>query len=117
MKYRLSICIPTLNRAAYISETLNSIVSQINEQVEVVIVDGGSKDGTEEIVKSYQGKFPQIRFFRSEADGSGPSIGGFDRDCNLAVELSQGEYCWLMTDDDLLLPGAIQKILHEIEYE
>lgn len=111
MSFELSICIPTLNRASFIGETLDSIVSQIDEKVEVVIVDGGSKDGTKEIVEGYQARFPQIRFFLSPLSTSGPSNSGFDKDCNLAVELAQGKYCWLMTDDDLLLPGAIQAVL------
>lgn len=115
MNFELSICIPTLNRAAFIGETLDSIVSQIDERVEVVIVDGGSKDGTREIVESYQARFPQIRFCLSPLSTSGPSNSGFDKDCNLAVELSQGRYCWLMTDDDLLLPGAIPDVLRAIQ--
>lgn len=115
MTYRLSICIPTLNRAQYIGETLDSIVSQMTAEVEVVIVDGGSIDGTEEIVKVYQRRFPQIRYIGKNTDASGPSNGGFDRDCNLAVELAQGEYCWLMTDDDLLVEGAIEKLFAEFD--
>lgn len=114
MSFELSICIPTLNRAAFIEETLDSIVPQINEHVEIVIVDGGSKDKTVEIVRRYQKRFPQIRFFNSPAGSSGPSNSGFDRDCNWAVELAQGKYCWLMTDDDLLLPGSIQEVLRVI---
>ena len=115
MNFDLSICIPTLNRATFIGETLDSIVSQIDERTEVVIVDGGSRDGTREIVESYQAKFPQIRYCLSPLSTSGPSNSGFDQDCNLAVELSQGKYCWLMTDDDLLLPGAVREVLEAIK--
>ena len=116
MNFELSICIPTLNRAAFIGETLDSIVSQITDAVEVVIVDGGSKDNTEEIVRGYQEKFPQIRFIHSPGKTSGPSNSGFDMDCNLAVERAVGKYCWLMTDDDLLLAGAIQEVLQNIAH-
>lgn len=116
MNFELSICIPTLNRAVFIGETLDSIVSQITDAIEVVIVDGGSKDNTEVIVRGYQAKFPQIRFFNSPVITSGPSNSGFDKDCNLAVELASGKYCWLMTDDDLLLPGAVQEVLQNIAH-
>jgi len=115
--YRLSICIPTLNRGKYIGETLESIVSQLVDGVEVVIVDGGSTDNTEEIVSIYQQTYPDIRYIKKETKGKTPSNEGFDSDCNLAVELAEGKYCWLMTDDDLLMPGAIKKILHESEKE
>lgn len=115
MKYRLSICIPTLNRGSYIGETLESIVSQWEAGIEVVIVDGGSIDDTEQIVKSFQQRFPDIRYVRNDASGKKPSNEGFDRDCAQAVEMAGGDYCWLMTDDDLLKPGAIRKILAEID--
>ncbi|PKO48632.1 MAG: glycosyltransferase family 2 protein [Betaproteobacteria bacterium HGW-Betaproteobacteria-4] len=115
MKYRLSICIPTLNRGYYIGETLESIVSQWEDGVEVVIVDGGSTDNTEEVVNSYQKRFPDIRYVKKDSSGMKPSNEGFDRDCDQSVVLADGEYCWLMTDDDLLKPGALRKILSSVE--
>ena len=115
MKNRLSICIPTLNRGSYIGQTLDSIVCQIEAGVEVVIVDGGSVDETEKIVKQYQEIFPSICYVKKATADKSPSNEGFDRDCNYAVERASGDYCWLMTDDDLLKPGAIKKILIEIQ--
>lgn len=113
MNYKLSICIPTLNRGDYIDETLTSIVSQLEDEVEIVIVDGGSTDNTEQVVNSYKEKYPNIRYIKKDSSKKEPSNEGFDRDCNLAVELAYGEYCWLMTDDDLLMQGAIKKVLLE----
>lgn len=104
---RLSICIATLNRAAFIGETLESIISQATEQVEIVIVDGASSDNTEQVVDTFRQRFPALRYFRQEKNM------GVDRDFNRAVELASGEYCWLFPDDDLLKPGAIQTILSE----
>jgi abequosyltransferase len=113
---KLSICIPTLNRGRFIGETLRSIVSQATDEVEIVIVDGGSTDDTQEVVGHFQALFSRLRYFRESEKGAGaksasPSGGGFDRDCNRAVELAGGEYCWLFTDDDVLKPGAIQAVL------
>jgi len=110
----LSICIPTFNRARFIGETLDSITRQLNERVEVVIVDGGSDDGTAEIVDGYVKRFPNIRYVRSSKSATIPSNQGFDRDCDFAVELARGTYCWLMTDDDLLVEGAVGDILSRI---
>jgi len=113
---RLSICIPTLNRGLFIGKTLESIVCQATAEVEIVIVDGGSSDDTQDVVGQFQQRFPSIRYIRQDAgsarSGSPPPSGeGFDRDCNRAVELAVGQYCWLFTDDDLLRPGAIQAVL------
>jgi glycosyltransferase involved in cell wall biosynthesis len=93
---------------------LESIVSQLCDEVEIVIVDGGSTDCTEEIVGSYQKLFQNIRYQKKNTFDKKPTNEGFDRDCDQAVMLASGEYCWLMTDDDLLKPGAIGKILLEL---
>jgi glycosyltransferase involved in cell wall biosynthesis len=104
---QLSICIATLNRAAFIGETLESIISQATDEVEIVIVDGASSDNTEQVVETYRQRFPALRYFRQEKNM------GVDRDFNRAVELASGEYCWLFPDDDLLKPGAIHTLLSE----
>ncbi len=117
MRTKISICIPTLNRGKYIGETLNSIVCQLEDGVDVVIVDGGSVDDTENVVKHYQKKYPVIRYYKSKKLEKQPSNQGFDRDCDRAIELAKGKYCWIMTDDDLFLPGAIKRILEEVKKE
>jgi abequosyltransferase len=119
MAIKISFCIPTLNRGAFIGATLESIISQATESIEIVIVDGGSTDNTSEVVRHYQKSFPRLRYFRTDASDvkattATPSNAGFDQDCSKAVELAQGEYCWLFTDDDLLMPGAITAVLNEI---
>lgn len=100
----LSICIATYNRAGYIGETLNSIIPQLDDDVEVLIVDGASTDKTSEVVGDFVKKNQRIRYVRL------PAKGGVDHDYNKAVELAEGEYFWLFTDDDLLKPGAIAAI-------
>lgn len=106
----LSICIATLNRGAFIGATLDSIISQANDDIELVIVDGASTDNTEEIVRLYQKKFSKLRYVRLSVKG------GVDQDYCRAVELAKGEYCWLFTDDDILKPGAIQAVMDAIQY-
>ncbi|HEY0142002.1 MAG TPA: glycosyltransferase family 2 protein [Thermoanaerobaculia bacterium] len=101
----LSICIATYNRARFLPETLDSVITGLPENVEVVIVDGASTDETPEVVREYQQRCERLRYFRQERNG------GVDRDYDLAVQLAEGEYCFLFTDDDLLAPGAVQTIL------
>jgi len=105
---RLSICIPTYNFGAFIGETLQSIVDQPNDAVEIVIVDGGSTDNTAEIVRHFERQFPRLTYHRLGKKG------GVDKDLARTVELARGEYCWLLSSDDVLKQGAIRKVLHEI---
>jgi abequosyltransferase len=106
-KPRLSICIATYNRADYIGETLESIIPQLTDEVEIVVVDGASTDDTGIVVGRYAEACRQIRYILL------PAKGGFDQDFCKAVEFAKGEYCWLFCDDDLLKPGAINTVLNE----
>ncbi|MBA0916201.1 MAG: glycosyltransferase [Nitrosomonadaceae bacterium] len=102
---RLSICIGTYNRAKFIGETLDSMVVQLEPGVEIVIMDNASSDNTTEVVTQYQLRHPEIRYFRKQENT------GFDRNYDEAVKFAKGEYCWLMSDDDLLSTGAIANVL------
>ena len=105
---KLSVCIATRNRADYIGETLNSIIGQATEDVEIVILDGASTDATPSVVADIQATFPRLHYVQHEKNG------GLDRDYDAAVAHARGEYCWLMSDDDLLRPGAIRKVLDAV---
>ncbi len=105
---KLSICIATLNRGPFIGETLESIVQQATDQVEIVVLDGGSSDDTEEIVLAWRQQFPRLSYCRQQTNG------GVDQDFARAVELARGEYCWLFSDDDILKQGAIGAVLNAI---
>lgn len=109
MSVRLSVCIATLNRGPVLGATLESILTQATEEVEVVIVDGASTDNTREVAQSYQARYPLLRYERLAARG------GVDQDYCRAVELARGDFVWLFTDDDLLKPGAIAAVLQAIK--
>lgn len=99
-----------MNRAAFIGATLESIISQATDEVEIVVVDGASADNTELVLQRYQQRFPRLRYFRQDVNR------GVDRDYSRTVELAQGDYCWFMSDDDALKPGAIRTVLNQIEH-
>lgn len=102
---KLSICIPTYNRADFIVETLDSIVPQLTPDVELLIFDGASPDATEQVVRDHIKKHPVVRYHR-QAEKAAP-----DADFDRTVDHARGDYCWLFPDDDLLAPGAVARVL------
>lgn len=105
---KLSICISTFNRESYIKETLDTIVPQLNENVELVLVDAGTSNETQKVVSNYIKKNNFIRYFKESVNS------GVDGDYDKAIKYAYGEFCWLMTDDDLLEVDAINKVLNKI---
>lgn len=101
----LSICIATFNRAALLRQTLDSVLSQVTRECEVIVSDNASTDGTEHVVLDYKSRFRCIRYFKQEKNL------GLDRNFDSAVRRARGEYCWCFSDDDLMKPGAIKAIL------
>ncbi len=106
----LSICIATYNRADVIGQTLESIISQTIDEVEIIVVDGASPDDTATVVQRYKDQCPQLQYHRL------PVKGGVDRDYCHAVSFAIGTYCWLLTDDDIVKPGAIKTILELLQH-
>lgn len=101
---QLSICIATFKRAAFIAQTLDSILPQLGAGTELIVVDGASPDHTHEIVEGYAREWPNLAYYR-EAENS-----GVDADYDKAVGYARGRHVWLMTDDDLLIPGAVDRV-------
>ena len=102
---KLSIAIPTYNRAGVLKETLESILPQMRSGVEIVISDNGSTDDTLESLRAY----PQIRVVGFHINQ------GIDHNIVNVIKHSLGEYVFLFSDDDILLPHSLDKILEEIE--
>ena len=101
----LSICIATYNTGEFIAETLECILNQIQVGVEIVVVDGASSDNTSALMGEYVAHHPQVRYFQEKINS------GVDADFDKAVGYARGNYCWLMSDDDLLHDGAIERVL------
>jgi abequosyltransferase len=104
---RLSICIPVYNFATYLGQTLESVARQATDEVEIVVLDGGSTDATPDVVRAAQERFGRLRYVRRERRG------GIDHDMALAVAAASGEYCWLLAGDDVATDGAVADLLEQ----
>lgn len=113
MDIKLSICIPTYNRERFLADTLESIISQldndIRSSVEICISDNASTDNTEDLVKKYSKGHPHIVYYKWQQNM------GADRNYLKVVEIAHGEFCWLFGSDDVMMPGAIKCVLAELE--
>jgi glycosyltransferase involved in cell wall biosynthesis len=104
---KLSICIPTYNRAVHLSNCLKSIADSRGYDhalVEVCVADNCSSDDTSTVVADAQVDIP-IVYYRAERN-QGRVINYLK-----VVEMAQGEFVWLIGDDDLLLPSSLVTIL------
>ena len=106
MKTRLSICVPTYNREFFLKVLLDSIISQANpDEVQIAIADNASSDQTMALVENIRLNYPNIVYFRW------PQNVGPDRNFMKAMEIANGDYCWLMGSDDYVPAEAIKNIL------
>lgn len=102
----ISICIPTYNRAAHLANCLNSII--LNQSIskihfQVCVSDNCSSDETEDIVHRAQANIP-VKYQKN------PCNLGIPKNFLNVVKMADGEFVWLIGDDDLLLPYALEKI-------
>ena len=96
----VSIVVPSYNSAAFIDETLASICGQDYANLEVIVADGGSKDGTVEIVKRY----PEVILISEPDKGQAHAI-------NRGILRASGEIIAYLNSDDVYRPGAIKTIV------
>ena len=99
----VSIIIPTYNRACLLPEAVNSALDQTFQDFELIIVDDGSTDGTEEQVKSFQDH--RIRYFRHQTNI------GASAARNTGIRKAKGEYLAFLDSDDLWMPQKLESQL------
>ncbi|MEQ1883796.1 MAG: glycosyltransferase family 2 protein [Bryobacteraceae bacterium] len=101
----VTLVTPSLNSAAFIEETLQSVAAQDYPNIEHIVVDGGSTDGTLEIAARY----PNVRVLTGKDRGAADAI-------NRGFRESHGVYFNYLNSDDLLLPGAIRAMVDALEH-
>jgi abequosyltransferase len=106
----LSVCIPTHNFGTFIADALNSVIRQAGSaSIEIVVLDGASTDNTKDVVLSHSKSAVPVHYHYQ------PYKGGIDADMARVVELANGKYCWLLSADDALVDGAVERIFAEFQ--
>lgn len=103
---QLSIIIPVYNAEKYLKECIDSIVNEINDSIELIIIDDGSTDYSAEIYNKYTNK--NIRIFKNDNHGV-----SFSR--NFGIERANSKYVIFVDADDFLTEGWSKIILDEIK--
>lgn len=94
MENLISVIIPSYNRKNFISQAIDSVLKQTYKNIEIIVVDDGSNDGTEESIREKYGESQLVNFYRNEKN----SGAGFSR--KFGYQKSKGEYLVFMDDDD-----------------
>lgn len=98
----VSVIIPAYNAEAFIAKTLNSVLSQSYKNIEVLVVDDGSRDRTSEIVESFIQKDSRVFLYKQANAGVAAAR-------NLAIEKSSGEYIAPTDADDIWYQQKLEK--------
>jgi glycosyltransferase involved in cell wall biosynthesis len=98
---KITIVTPSYNQAVYLEKTILSVIEQKDPNLEYIIQDGGSNDGSVDILEKYNS---QISFWESKPDG-GQSAG-----INKGFEKAEGDYLMWLNSDDLLAPNALKNL-------
>ena len=99
MRPLVSVVIPVYNGENYMREAIDCVIAQTYEHIEILVVNDGSTDSTEEIALSYGAK---IRYFSKENGGVSTAL-------NLGIANMSGEYFSWLSHDDLYTPDKIEK--------
>jgi len=103
----LSILIPAYNSERWLPRCLTSILSQIKDGVEVIIVDDGSMDKTLQCAREFAEKWSCIEVFTKKNEGVGAAR-------NFLLDKARGEFIWFVDSDDYIVEGCLSLLLKEL---
>ena len=107
-KIDISIIVPIYNAEKYLNKCLESLTKQTKKELEFILINDGSTDKTEEIIKEYQDK--RIKYFKNKNQGIGKTR-------NFGISKSSGKYLMFVDSDDYLEKDACEILYKKISKE
>lgn len=98
---RISVILPTFNRAAYVTAAIESVLAQTMPIHDFIVIDDGSDDGTNKAIERYR---PRLRYLHQANQGKVAAI-------ELALAEARGDLVWVMDDDDIASPNALAALV------
>jgi glycosyltransferase involved in cell wall biosynthesis len=105
---KVSVIIPCFNHGRYLSESVNSVLDQTIQDFEIIIINDGSEDNTEEIALNYCSKDARIKYHKKEN-------GGLASARNAGLKLSSGDYIQFLDADDVIDKRKFEIQLPDLE--
>ena len=104
MRPAVSVIMPVLNAAPYLAEAIESILDQSFTDLELIVVDDGSDDGSREIAAGYARRDRRVRHIALQRD---PRTASGARASNIGIGIAQGDYIARMDADDIAVPARL----------
>ncbi len=105
---KLSILIPVYNAEKELGQCLDSILPQLTEETEMILIDDGSRDQSWQILQEYKDRYPEISISHQENQGCTATR-------KHALARAQGKYSWFFDDDDRIEPDTLPVLLSYLD--
>lgn len=96
----ISVVVPSFRMARFLPAMLDSTLGQDYRPLEIIVADGGSDDGTVEVLRGYAERFPELRWISEKDKGPADAV-------NKGLRMARGEYIAIQNADDVFLPDAL----------
>ena len=107
-KKDISIIVPIYNAEKYLNKCIDSIINQSKKELEIILINDGSTDNSENIIKKYDDK--RIKYFKNKNQGIGKTR-------NFGIKKATGKYIMFLDSDDYLDKDACKYLFNKIEKE
>lgn len=104
----VSIVMPSLNQARFLPQALDSVLQQDHADLELIVADGGSSDGTLDILRERSAADPRLRWFSEQDNGPAQAL-------NRAMAKARGTLLGWLNADDLYAPGAVRRAVEALQ--
>lgn len=104
--YKVSIIMPAYNTEIQIERSINSVLSQTYRNLELIIINDGSTDNTEEVILNYKGKDDRIKYIRIENSGAANAR-------NVGLDNASGDFISFVDSDDYIDENMMEKLLEK----
>ena len=109
MNKKVSVIIPVYNSEKYIAKCLESVINQTYKNLEIIVVNDGSKDNSQKILNEYKEKYPEIINVIEQENK------GVSRTRNNSIKLAKGKYIMFIDNDDFIDEDYVETFVSEIE--